>query len=501
MPSQITIVRAGRLLLAVILVLATILLLIQYLHNRSLWLDEAMLALNIIRKDFGGLLKPLEFTQVAPVLFLWIEKSFTSLLGKTELALRLFPLLCAIASLPLFYKFSAALTKNKAIALVALCLIACTPKFVYYSSETKQYAVDVFILTAIYFSAFGEHAFLNKYRPIILSITGAIAAFLSNISVIPLFTVALYFFYRSFREKKDRITIFVPLILWAVCLGANYFLFIRNHPYAPIMKEYWKDSFMPPNPFHPPFMQWLNLKARDVFGTLLPSASLPGAFMPDSYLFMVTLYCASSLSLLLTKQFRMFYLCLTPLVLHLLLSALKIYPFDLRLILYLVPLFLLVIANGLYQITSILHKWPLAQYALLGLFVTCFLPGIIRAIPIDSEEIRPIISDINYHIQPTHTVYVYYGSKPAFLYYRETGYAGFGTAKILFGQSHLNDNEGFLTEFQQVKGMTWLLFSHVYPFDGSRGEEQYIVKGLMHKGILVKEFQSFGSSAYLFDLK
>ncbi len=37
-----------------------------FLANRSLWLDELMLAENIIDRDFGSLLAPLANQQVAP---------------------------------------------------------------------------------------------------------------------------------------------------------------------------------------------------------------------------------------------------------------------------------------------------------------------------------------------------------------------------------------------------------------------------------------------------
>ena len=50
--------------------------LFQFFSNRSLWFDEAMLAINIVHRDFDGLLKPLELNQVAPILFLQLEKIF-----------------------------------------------------------------------------------------------------------------------------------------------------------------------------------------------------------------------------------------------------------------------------------------------------------------------------------------------------------------------------------------------------------------------------------------
>ena len=76
----------------------------QYLTGRSLWADEAMLALNIVTRDFAGMFQPLDYDQGAPIGFLLVEKLFHALLGKHELALRLFPLLVGLISLWLFYR-------------------------------------------------------------------------------------------------------------------------------------------------------------------------------------------------------------------------------------------------------------------------------------------------------------------------------------------------------------------------------------------------------------
>ena len=45
---------------------------VQFVSNRSLWLDEAMFSLNIINRDYIELLLPLDYTQVAPILFFLI---------------------------------------------------------------------------------------------------------------------------------------------------------------------------------------------------------------------------------------------------------------------------------------------------------------------------------------------------------------------------------------------------------------------------------------------
>jgi len=53
-----------------LILLGLVLRLRQYLLGRSVGLDEAMLALNIVGRDYAGLWKTLDYNQGAPVAFL-----------------------------------------------------------------------------------------------------------------------------------------------------------------------------------------------------------------------------------------------------------------------------------------------------------------------------------------------------------------------------------------------------------------------------------------------
>ena len=52
-----------------------------YAQNRSLWYDEAALALNLARRGYLALLAPLDNLQTAPPLFLWIERAVVAVNG------------------------------------------------------------------------------------------------------------------------------------------------------------------------------------------------------------------------------------------------------------------------------------------------------------------------------------------------------------------------------------------------------------------------------------
>ncbi len=44
---------------------------VAYLLNFPLWWDEAFVAVNLLRRDYAGLLRPLDYGQVCPLVFLW----------------------------------------------------------------------------------------------------------------------------------------------------------------------------------------------------------------------------------------------------------------------------------------------------------------------------------------------------------------------------------------------------------------------------------------------
>ena len=73
-----------------------------YLLDFPLWWDEAFVAVNFLRRGYLDLLRPLDYGQVCPLLFLWAELTAVRWSGFSEWSLRLFPLACAVASVVLF---------------------------------------------------------------------------------------------------------------------------------------------------------------------------------------------------------------------------------------------------------------------------------------------------------------------------------------------------------------------------------------------------------------
>ena len=125
----------------------------QWLNNRSLWFDEAMLARNIIARNPFELLAPLDYAQAAPVLFLCLVKAATVLFGSGELALRFVPLCASIVGLVVFLLLAKQFLESRYVP-IALFLITTSPILIYYSQELKQYSVDVAVTLSPTYSFF-----------------------------------------------------------------------------------------------------------------------------------------------------------------------------------------------------------------------------------------------------------------------------------------------------------------------------------------------------------
>jgi predicted membrane-bound mannosyltransferase len=168
----------------IVLVTGVLLRIMHYLSNRSLWLDEAMLARNILDRDLFDLLRPLDYNQGAPPLFLLLVDAATVLFGSTELTLRLVPVVAAVAGLFLFFLI-AKVYIDKRYLPVQMCIFAFSYPLVYYSQEVKQYSMDVAVALAL------SYAFMRlvasdkapKAHIAVLGVGGGIAVWLSHPAV------------------------------------------------------------------------------------------------------------------------------------------------------------------------------------------------------------------------------------------------------------------------------------------------------------------------------
>ena len=136
-----------------IVAIGVFLRLFHYFYNRLLWVDEAMLSLNVINYSVMQLFSPLVNPfQIPPIGFLLIEKFAVMVIGSNEFGLRLFPLAAGISSL-IGFGYLLKNYVNKKSSIIATYLYAISVTLIYYSSEVKQYSSDALVTVLLLIGA------------------------------------------------------------------------------------------------------------------------------------------------------------------------------------------------------------------------------------------------------------------------------------------------------------------------------------------------------------
>ena len=155
----------------------------RYSLRFPLWEDEAGLAYNFIDRDYLQLLSPLDFLQVAPVGYLWLQRAVVGLIGFTEWSLRLSAITTGIASLLIFRQVSRLALPSFA-HLFAVALFAVAYPLVRYSAEAKQYGLDIFFTVLLTRLFLGWRAAPQARGWLVgLTLLTPVAVFLSHASV------------------------------------------------------------------------------------------------------------------------------------------------------------------------------------------------------------------------------------------------------------------------------------------------------------------------------
>ena len=82
--------------------LGVLLRVVTFALNFPLWGDEAFVAVNLISRGYRDLLRPLDYAQICPLFFLWLELTAVKLLGFSEWSLRLIPTMASVGGVFLF---------------------------------------------------------------------------------------------------------------------------------------------------------------------------------------------------------------------------------------------------------------------------------------------------------------------------------------------------------------------------------------------------------------
>ncbi len=475
--------------------------LIQYLANRSLWADEAVLALNIVNRSYLELLQPLDYDQGAPIGFLMVEKLAVQILGNNEYVLRFFPFICGVWSLFLFYELGKKLIPKSSI-IISLTLFASLAYLVYYSAEVKQYSSDVAIALLLYLLLLPLlQQKLNRGQIIKYSLVGAIAIWFSHPSIFILASIAgsallINFWQKEFSKIKQLLLIYSA---WVLSFVIFYFVSLRNLTGNETLTTSWGGGF-PSSPFD---IIWM----LDAFGKFFYK---PLGFSKWVDGLAIVAFLVGCISCWLSRK-KILLLLLSPLFMTFLASFLHQYPFRSRLVLFLTPFVIFLIAEGGSYILTKSKSRPIKIISIF-LIILLLRQPLAKAIdlieePLYSSEIKPVLSYIKKHQQPGDVLYIYQRGIYQFQYYAEK--YGYQEGDYIIGVDDLDKYDGqelsitemtrYEKDLDKLRGnkRVWLLFSHTH----IPAERRFLNYYLNEIGLRIDTFEKPGSYVYLYDMR
>lgn len=321
----------------------------EYTELRSLYMDEVSLLKNIVGRSAFDFHHVLEDDQMAPPAFLVIERVLARLPIPVRAAGRLFPLICGIATVFLTHAAARRYLDRRAVP-IAVALFAMNDHLIYYSAEVKQYSLDLMCtLIAILLAAPRppESISLRRFRG--LAAFGLIAPWFSFPVVFPLAAVGLQLIVARLQGRQWRAALlssFVCLV-WVASFGGCYLLSRSILSRRDFIWVWWNFAFLPIPPRSLDQVSMLGQTFANVF--IHPVGLLSPLTLPYTAAIATLLWLFGFFSLGRRWPGGLFIL-IGPLLFALAASGLHLYPFHGRLLIYLVPSFLLPMCEGMTAI-------------------------------------------------------------------------------------------------------------------------------------------------------
>jgi Dolichyl-phosphate-mannose-protein mannosyltransferase len=468
---------------------------VPLLQNRCLWIDEAMLALNLVERSPRQLLQPLDWNQGAPAGFLMLSKAAIAVLGPEEWALRFVPFVGSVFGVIAFAWLARRLLLDPA-AVIAVGLFAVSPFLISYAAECKQYATDAAIAVGLFAVAVGLlHGESSFRRWAALAAAGAAAVWFSHPVAFVLGGIGTALFAEAVLAKDRRRAgaAVVTIACWMASFGLCYVTTLKQLGNNQYLLDYWAGHFLPLPPASQGDLIWL---ADHFFGFLAYPGGLGGAEVKAGGI--AAALALVGLVAIWRERWPVAVALVVPALLALLASGLHKYPFAGRLLLFLVPLLLLVVAHGAWVVASALRPGqPFAATVLLGLLLLAPAIETYQTLrrPPRYEQITPILAEVREQWQPGDKVYIYYGAVPAFTFYtRENPFP----PGVVLGTEYREGRIGYRDELRRLAGhaRVWIVFSHRH-----RDEESLVRAYAEGLGRCEREVRQPGATAFLFDFR
>jgi hypothetical protein len=432
----------------------------QWQLGTTFFIDELAVLQNLVTRPLSELIGvPLAEAQVAPPLFLVVEKACLVMLGRSELALRLPALLSSLAALFLMWSVAKRVLDEPLVPLAVLTF-AVGFTLVYYSNQVKQYSGDVAVSLLIIKLTLDLRA-----KPLhtqlflgLVALTGLVLPLYSQASLMVFAGCGAALLLLAWLDTgRPRLKVTLAVVgAWAIGCGMS--LVVAQAALQPIdrafMHFFWRDGLLPLNA-HLPVVLAGEMAERWAIGLGWPH--------PSSIWVVFTFTGV----ILLWQQRRETALILTaPWLVSIAASAAQQFPLRIRQIDFLVPFMVLFVFVSLQALVR--WAWHRSQRLGFASLVVCALPVLYSTTrhnlpPYCAEDAKTLYAQLARVRRPDDAVYAYYGAGQYLRWYGaqygllpNTYYLGHCFRHLPGAERH------YLEEVDAVRGSKgiWLLMVH-----------------------------------------
>ena len=486
---------------------------VRFGADRSLWQDEAALALNITGSTITGLTEPLSHAQIAPVGFLIAVKLAAQTVNYTESGLRVIPFTAAALSIPMFWIWCRGFMERGS-ALLALAFFAFCEPLIYYGSELKQYSTDMLTGLVILWAAMRLlQNTTSKGHALVLLLCGTVGIWISHPAVFVCAGCIAALFAHARRNPSHRYLSVVGIIcaFWVLNFIVEYFIMLRHTPADQYLTTFWQSSFLPFPPRTVEDWLWFPRTFLGIFSD--PVGLNPAVIGASLFVLGVISWRRQKLSLLM--------FLLMPIMMTALASSFRLFPFATnmqnpvleqypalfhpqlgRVILFIAPLLIVIVSVGGCELISDKDR-AIRSIGIVLLSIVMYT-SVMQASrnvwnPPDIHDVRSLIADLTYRHGAKDIVLAQTFSREVVSYYLQR--SGWHPSLVDCSFQEFGDGVKLSRLFQKYAPSTrlWLVSVH-HPRWASELEQQRIVALIMQHARQIDRIDRYRASAILFEI-
>lgn len=472
----------------IILFLGILLRFIVYYQNRSLIIDEANLARNIVEKNGLEFFQSLDYQQYCPPVFLIFSKWSTVLFGVNEFSLKMLPLLGGGVLLFCFWTLLKVLVKEQPVHWYLLLVLSFSTLALRYSTELKQYSLDAMLtLALIYLSIRFKEVQWNLKNTLIWLVLGSLMIWTSMPSIFVLAAIGFAFLYQSWvRDRNIPFGLVIAGVVWLANFGVYFLTVLYQDSTSDLLQDYHQNFFFE---FLPRSVEDLSRSYYLIIG-LMTSVTDRTAI---GLLFCTLFLSVGIYQLIKNSKFEAL-LLLLPILFALIASNMKLYSLISRLSLFLIPILLLLMGIGLSFVWEKTTNLPRVIIATLMLISIINKEGYKYFVHrMEFEDTKSTMAFLAQNRSKEDLVFVQHDAVPAFTFYNSMHDNAYHFEPVYLAKWKDRPHK-VLPQHKWNSKVFWLFFAHTFP----KEKTTYLKSAKrIARPVSVYESQTAGVNAFL----